>query len=164
MSTLFVIDLDGTCADAHKRFKKAGAEPSRDCRKEYLSWVKRIQNARSLMKDPAVTGMKELVNTLYEGGQGIVYLTGREEHWRKVTLKWLNKNEFSVEVPLFMRPNGCWEGAAEFKERVIKFILKESGCTEVVLVDDDEHDVLRLMCKKNKWTFLKACSGGQVYR
>jgi hypothetical protein len=160
MSTLFIIDIDGTIAHAGRRFKEAGPEPSRDDKAVYDVWVRNVQNERSLMEDQHVAGMKELVNALTYSRLNVVYLTSREEKWRDVTERWLQHKYFE-SCPLVMREDGDYKEGAEYKEDSIKFLSRLYKADNVVVFDDDEHGTIEDKCHKNGWTMLKARSGGQ---
>lgn len=153
------IDIDGTVANAARRFKAAGPEPRRDDKPGYMRWLRRVQNKRSLLADLPVPGMPWLCQSLASRPSTTAfYLTGREEKWREVTTQWLKKYMFPA-LPLVMRPDGCWLEAEAFKEQEIKARLVNKS--PVIVLDDDEHGVIEQMCKRNGFTFLKARSGGQ---
>jgi phosphatidate phosphatase APP1 len=160
MSTLYVIDIDGTIANASRRFAKAGAEPSRHDRAVYDAWVRAVQDERSLLEDEPVPGMIGFVRALIsEYYNKVVYVTSREEKWRDVTMTWLSNNEFPV-LPLVMRDNDDYSEGADYKETSIKFLKNLYDCNTVVVVDDDEKGTIEEKCHSNSWTFLKAKSGG----
>lgn len=153
---LVVIDIDGTIADAGRRFKEAGPEPSRHNWKAYTAWVESVQNEQSLLEDAPVPCMLNMVSSLAKEHH-LIYLTSREEQWRSVTRKWLKAHKFP-ERPLLMRPNGSRIETAELKEERIQHC---QGDEQVLVIDDDEHGTLEAVCKKHGWVFLKARSGGQ---
>lgn len=162
MSTLFIIDIDGTLANGARRFREAGSEPSRDNRKAYDKWLSNVQNTESLAKDPVVSGMVELCCSLWLSVRArIAFVTSREESYRDVTWEWLGDQGFFLnQEALIMRPTGDYSEGSELKERIIEKLLKSSQCDNVVVIDDDEHGKLETVCKQRGWTFLKACSGG----
>lgn len=150
------MDIDGTIADATERFKKAGAEPSRNDKEAYLKWVEAINTG---MEDDVPVGhMAELCKTIADTHH-FFYLTGREEKHRAVTVNWLEEMSFPESWKVIMRPNGNWQEMAEFKENAIK--TASFGATKIVVFDDDERGTLEKVCKRNGWIFLKARSGGQ---
>lgn len=160
MSTLFVIDIDGTIADAGRRFAEAGPEPSRNDKAVYDVWVRNVQNKRSLAEDQAVPGMVDLVHSLGRGGD-IIYLTARGQEFEEVTRSWLVGKGFPL-APLLTRPQDNRQEGADFKEDSIKFLVRLYKSSSVVVLDDDEKGTLEKKCRDNKWTFLKARSGGQL--
>ena len=160
MKTLFIIDIDGTVAHAGKRFREAGPEPSRNDPAVYAVWVNNVQNERSLREDMTVPGMVCMINSLNAGENQAVFLTSREEKWRKVTREWLTYRGFT-HMPLVMRPDGNYQESAEFKEDHIRFLKGLYEAANIVVLDDDEHGTIEKKCHDNSWTFLKARSGGQ---
>lgn len=160
MNTLIFMDIDGTIADATRRFKRAGKEPSKKNKVKYDAWVKKVQNEKSLLKDSAVSGMRDLCESLVKGySTYLIYLTSREEMWYKTTLLWLAYNDFP-RCPLAMRGNGDYSETNKLKESIIKRFLNDFSCINAIVIDDDHNNKLEITCKKNGWTFLKARSGG----
>lgn len=162
---LLIVDIDGTIADATRRFAEAGPEPSKNNKPKFLEWLGKVQNENSLMADQPVPGMRELIAGLTLGWRDsgervrVAYLTSREEKWRSVTEQWLEKNQFP-KTHLVTRPNGCWMETAEFKSIAIH-AMRQNNEHVIVVDDDDQHGSIEKMCKKNGYTFLKARSGGQ---
>lgn len=161
MSTLIIVDIDGTIADATRRFKEAGPEPARHNAAQYTAWVNDVQNAVSLLADPPVAGMRDMLHALNAIGLvEMVYLTSREEKWHDVTQAWLVENKFPL-LPLYMRPDSSMEETEALKERVIRQCKYMFKATDVVVIDDDQQGKIEKMCLKNGYTFLKAMSGGR---
>jgi hypothetical protein len=158
VKTLFFIDIDNTLADASKRFKKAGSEPSRKDKKKYNAWVKAVQNKRSLMEDKPVPGMWAVITRLYMMHSSMEYVTSREEKWHQVTERWLRENSFPP-LSINYRPNGSYTETHILKEQMIKKLVaeyeEEYGTTSVVVIDDDPSGKLSKVCKKSGWTMLK---------
>lgn len=159
MSTLFVIDIDATLADATDRLKFAGQEPSRKDAVAYNTWLAAVQDANSLLQDKPVAGMVDLVSAIRKGSLNVVLVTAREEHWRDVTEAWLIKNKLP-KLPLIMRPNDNFYESAMFKATEISELKTLFGCDSVIVIDDDQSGELQGICKYHGWTFLKALSGG----
>lgn len=161
MSVLFVIDIDGTIADAGRRFAEAGPEPSRDNKLVYDAWVRAVQSPESLSSDKPVPGMLALCRALgYYPFDHVVYLTSREERWRLVTEEWLTTHKFP-RLALIMRGNGNYLEGGEFKESTIDTLMQTKNASDIVVIDDDGRGDIEDMCKRRGWTFLKARSGGQ---
>jgi FMN phosphatase YigB (HAD superfamily) len=164
MNTLFVFDIDGTLADATRRFAKAGHEPSRGDKAAYLRWLDEVQNKDALLEDAQVRGMRDLVQGASKMGQ-IVYVTSREEKYRGVTLLWLHRNGFPSPHLLYMRGADDWRSSGDLKEAIIKVLAipyeRGSWGTGVIIVDDDPRGDVQEMAHRNGWTFLKATSGGK---
>ena len=157
--TLFVLDIDGTLADASMRMQGAGPEPKRIDEVEYQAWLERIQSAETLINDPVVPGMCSLAWALENHWDVAVYLTARVERFRAVTQNWLIKHNFP-EFKLLMRNEGNVMESAEFKEVVIKYYKDFYRREHVVVIDDNSE--LVSACKRNGWTFLRAMSGGTL--
>lgn len=140
ISLLYIVDIDGTLADDRQRKLRAGKEPQRSNKSEYLQWLAAIQNPISLLNDATVPGMRRLLEglTLHKMGSQefphIVYLTAREEKWRDVTCQWLTEKGFP-KAPLLMRPDNNWESTRILKEFFIKELLPT--CSQAIAIDDD---------------------------
>lgn len=154
MKTLFVFDIDATCADARWRNTIAGPEPDRNDRRKYLKWLKKVQSRKMLMKDKPVKGMKELVKAVQGNA---IYLTSRSEAFRDVTDKWLRKQKFP-KLKLYMRGKGDWKSSGKFKEALILSLVKNRKMNVIVFDDDPKGDIFQ-ECQRNGWTMLKALSG-----
>lgn len=163
MKTLFVCDIDGTIADSGPRFKSAGFEPDRDkSKEEHEAWLHKVQSESMVLKDVPVPGMLSLVNAIQHNNADFmqaIYLTGRTEDLRIATELWLYKNNFPMAIALHMRPLLCYDKAGIFKECVIRREVENKKYDAVVVMDDDYLGDVEEMCKRNKWTFLKARSG-----
>lgn len=162
MKTLVIIDIDGTIADAARRFKEAGPEPSRDDKVVYDAWINKVQNTESLLEDNPVPGMVSLTTALAQNCDQypLVYLTAREERWRKVTEAWLLLNQFPFNR-VVMRGNTDYREGVHYKEEMIEYARMLYNADAVIVIDDDPRDNMAAMCKRNGWTFLLAMSGGR---
>ena len=156
LKLLVLVDLDGTCADMKWRHDLAGKEPNKKNWSKYKKWLTKIQSQKMILKDRSIPGMREMCILLKEHA---VYLTARNEIYRKVTNQWLKKNKYPA-LKLYMRPRGNRLAAGAFKEQQILNILHSSkGFVHVVILDDDQKKDIALAAKKNGWTILKALSG-----
>jgi len=156
--TYFFIDIDGTVANATRRFAAAGKEPHRHEKEKYAEWLSKVQNAVSLMQDVPVKGMQTLLWALQSYGAEVAFLTAREERWRHVTESWLKAKEFG-SVKVYMRPNDNWQDAGTLKENIIDALTQQYP-GNVVIIDDDPLGELQIVCKRRGWTLLKAAVGG----
>lgn len=160
MATLFIIDIDATIADVSERLQRVGPEPDLADKSAYRSWVAKMMNPIELANDKPVIGMTAVVNALAFGQQGrVMFLTSREERWRKVTQEWLEQSGFRRGV-LVMRPNDSYSDTAGFKEQIISQWQCSGDYSDVVVFDDDQAGTLEKVCAKRGWCFLKARSGG----
>lgn len=158
MKTLLILDLDGTVAHGGRRFEKAGEEPNKEDRDQYMQWLERIQDDKSLLEDKPVSGMSELAHS-FTRHYDIVYLTSREQKYSSVTHQWLLKHGFPL-ADIIMRPTGSFEDTADFKEGHIAALQGYGDYDNILVIDDDVTGELEKRCHKNGWTFLKALSGG----
>jgi hypothetical protein len=153
--TLFVVDIDNTIADASRRLRRAGKEPSRKDKKKYDAWVKAVQSAKTLMADKPVPGIRELLCSLPI--LDVLYVTSREERWRKMTVSWIKKHDFPYGgcIDLVMRPNGDYSETHVLKQREIRSFSVGCMYDEVVVLDDDPSGELTKVCKREGWTMLR---------
>lgn len=152
---IIYLDIDGTIADAKKRFKKAGAEP-KGRGKRWDLWLRKVQNKKLLASDEPVAAMVEFANAICAD---TIYLTGRSEVYREVTEMWLEENGFPI-CALLMRPRGNRQKNGRLKEDLIKKNLLLYSCKEeVIVIDDDQNGDIEQACHRNGWTMLKARSG-----
>ncbi len=158
MKTLLILDIDGCIADATERFQRAGQEPSRENRTQYLQWLHNVQNETTLSMDKPVPGMLALANSFELLGT-IAYVTSREEKYREVTRRWLEQHQFPSSHQLYMRGQDDWRSSGEMKEAIIKVLAVPYGA--VVICDDDPRGDVQEAAQRNGWTFLKATSGGK---
>jgi hypothetical protein len=133
---VFIIDLDGTIADDRERKLRAGPEPDRENRPEYLSWLSYIQSEATLAVDSPVPGMPTLLRGIARESTIIVYLTAREEKYREVTKEWLSRHNFPRSL-LLMRPNDSWLSSSELKRAHILEIMDAYKGIPVIAIDDD---------------------------
>lgn len=134
--TLFIVDLDGTVADDRSRKIKAGPEPRREDKPEYLAWLSYIQSHAALAEDEPIKGMSTLLRGVAGQQAIVIYLTAREEKYRDVTCAWLTKHGFPKSL-LVMRPNGSWLSSAELKRARIQEWMETYKGAAIVAIDDD---------------------------
>lgn len=151
---LVVFDIDGTLADITYRLQKAGDAPKRASKKEFQSWLNKLQNKKDLLDDTPIKGMKKLAWALHNN-YGIVYLTGRAEKYRDVTVRWLFDFGFPSGA-LFMREDEDMRETHVYKEEKMLDIIKTFKAEEIMVFDDDPEDTCGIMYKKHGWTHLKA--------
>lgn len=69
----------------------------------------------------------EVLDTLYEfadAGVTIIYLTGRPEKYRSVTLDWFMRHDIPTGLLFMKRNDNTTQPAAEFKKEIVKRELK----------------------------------------
>lgn len=157
MKLLVVLDLDATCTEISWRIFLGGKEPSKSNPKLYSKWLKKVQSEKYILQDPAVPGMRELAHLLKKHA---VYVTSRQEKFRKATLKWLKKNKFP-KLDLYMRKDDNYSDCGTYKAGIVLDLLKKKKYSgnSVIVIDDDIKGEIESVSKLNKWTFLKAKSG-----
>lgn len=151
------MDIDGTIADARKRFAKAGPEP-KGRGKSWGAWLRKVQNSKTLAADIPVPGMVGMC-LAFAATDCIVYLTGRSEIYREVTESWLRAHHFPI-TGLLMRPRRNRMKNGRLKEMLIKQFMCGWPTFNTVVIDDDQNGDIEEMCHRNGYTFLKARSGG----
>lgn len=153
-NTLYVLDIDGTLADASRRFKEAGPEPRKDDKEAYTKWVQAVQNHHSLLADVPVPGMVKLANAV---AKSAVYVTSRVDEFRDTTRTWLMKHGFPA-LTLYMRHPQDWSSSGDYKMNVIDALA--GAYSAVVVIDDDPLGDIEAACKERGYTFLKCRTGG----
>lgn len=148
------LDLDGTCTNISWRILFGGKEPSKRNVKKYNEWLSKVQSEEHILQDAPVAAMRELAISLKKHA---VYVTSRQEKFRKVTEQWLKYHKFP-KLKLIMREDNNYDTCADYKERVILELLKNKK-GPVLIIDDDSKGDIEKMAKRNGWTFLKARSG-----
>ena len=156
--TLFVIDIDNTISDWTERLQRAGLEPSREPFEEYQKWLNRLQSAESVVCDPAVRGMSDLVWSLVNASElnkntetRVIYLTARNENLRAATEKWLQMKYFP-KLDLFMRTEVDIRSNHEHKRSILKSFYVDN----IIVIDDDPNGKMAEVCKAEGWVMLKA--------
>lgn len=109
-----IVDIDGTLALR--------------CNRGIFEFEKSIDDTVS---EP----IKEIVNGIYDHRTSrVIILTGREECWREVTVKWLEKNKISYDV-LLMRVLGDRRPSSVTKEDI--WVTKIRGKYNVLFCLED---------------------------
>jgi hypothetical protein len=117
------IDIDGVLADPiHRLHHLAGKRKSWD-----RFFAECGEDA------PLITGI-DLVHDLLASGLNIVYVSGRPERLRSVTLDWFERHQLP-EATMQLRPMGEFRPAPQWKLEVYREIATEFELK--VVVDDD---------------------------
>jgi hypothetical protein len=151
---ILILDIDMTLADGSKRLAAAGAEPDKADKPAYDAWLAKAQAPGTLLHDPIVDEMKDLVLQLAANKQNeIHYITSRSEKHRLETFAWLTVNGFPPE-PLWMRGDADYRQAAAYKAEVMgKIIPAAKEHVSVVFLDDDPE--IAELCQRNGWLHLQ---------
>jgi beta-phosphoglucomutase-like phosphatase (HAD superfamily) len=123
-------DLDGTLSDDRARAHFVEVEAGR--KRDWKSYFDAIE------EDPPIAASIALLHALRKDGIGIVYLTGRPEHTREKTERWLTANGLDEYDLLLMRPDRERRPAGEFKLEVVAELRERY---EIVCAFEDRVDV-----------------------
>ncbi len=118
-----MLDIDGVVADVRHRLHHLAGRPKR--------WSAFFAEADA---DPLLDVGASAARDLADSGHDIVWLTGRPDRLRSVTLDWLARHHLPAG-PLHMRADGDFRPARETKLAVL--VALASSRRIAVLVDDD---------------------------
>ncbi len=130
MSVIF--DIDGTIADCSHRLHFIDGLIQKD-------WDSFFEDER-MMRDVPVAPMLDLLTVLWED-QDVYFLTGRPEHTRLTTAKWIGVNA-GIHVPpkeLLMRPEGDRRRSSLIKNDHLA-ALREDGIFPTIAFEDRADD------------------------
>ena len=126
-----IYDIDGTVADNRHRLHWIENKPE-DWDGFYLT----------LSEDKPILKLIKRLKRQAKKGIHIVYMTGRQEAYRKETRKWLNKHIKGIKYELIMRPHDSKLEAPKLKVRMIEDYFRPLGLNPkdavVEFWDDDE--------------------------
>jgi hypothetical protein len=122
---LAVLDVDGVVADVAHRLHHLDRRP-KDWRGFFAA------AGRDPVLEPGLLLARDLA-TEHE----IVYLTGRPEHLRRTTTRWLDRHELPPGR-LLMRARGDFRPARVIKLEALRALEGSGGTVEVVVDDDPE--------------------------
>jgi len=149
MSTVFVIDIDGTICDSIDRVKEIWRikenEPDAwtdDLMREFLS-------EENLMNDSIVPGSEIVLELAKKCNASPFFLTGRNDYAREPTRKWLTKIfKAPEETPLIMRPyDQKGVPTAQCKEGLFKKFLYSIYPNHTYIFFEDEDDTAKQYAK-----------------
>lgn len=132
---LAVFDVDGVVADVRHRLKFLSRRPK--------DWAGFFAAAGDDPPLPTGVGLARE----WAASHDLVWLTGRPEHLRRVTERWLRDQGLPVER-LLMRPAHDRRPAKFFKADRVRELAAE---TEVAVVVDDDPDVAAELTRRG-WT------------
>jgi hypothetical protein len=124
-----VFDIDGVVADVRHRLHHVARTPK--------NWRGFFAGAGA--DPPLETGIA--LARRYAADHDLVWLTGRPQHLRGVTERWLRGHDLP-DRPLVMRPRGDFRPARAFKAEAVAAIGARQPV--VVVVDDDPEVVAAL--------------------
>jgi phosphoglycolate phosphatase-like HAD superfamily hydrolase len=88
--------------------------------------------------DPPIAASLEVLRALHAAGNRVVFLTGRPEHTRRTTVRWLRANGLTDYDRLVMRPPGDDRPSGSFKVDEVAKLRREY---ELVCAFEDRIDV-----------------------
>ena len=123
-------DLDGTLSDDRARAHFVEVERGKE--RDWKSYFDAIG------EDPPIAASMEVLRAMHAAGIRIVFLTGRPDHTRRTTLRWLKANGLTEYDRLVMRPPGEFRPAGRFKVDEVEKLRREY---ELVCAFEDRIDV-----------------------
>lgn len=123
-------DLDGTLSDDRARAHFVEVEQGK--KRDWKSYFDAIG------EDPPIAASMEVLRAMHAAGIRTVFLTGRPEHTRRTTQRWLKANGLTEYDRLVMRPGGELRPAGRFKVDEIEKLRREY---ELVCAFEDRIDV-----------------------
>ncbi len=151
---LLVCDVDGSIADINRRLAIAGEKPAERDRTRMQEWLDNLQNPTDLLADAPIEPVCNLVRILaVRPDIQLVYVTGRNELLRDVTIQWLQKNRMPA-APLYMRGRTDWSPASVYKEKVMEK-LEKLYALPCLVIDDDPDSSCSEMYQRRGYTHLK---------
>ncbi len=126
-----ICDLDGTLCNVEHRLKYARG-PEKD-------WGKFFDGIPG--DSIRVEVVKQLVEASHEHGARIIYVSARQEKYRKLTEEWFDKNGVQGHYLLIMRPNNDSRYDTVIKREIYDKYLKH---LDIVKVFDDRLKVIRM--------------------
>lgn len=123
-------DLDGTLSDdrARAHFVEVEQGKTRDW-KSYFD---------AIGEDPPIAASMEVLRAMHAAGNRIVFLTGRPDHTRRTTERWLKANGLTGYDRLVMRPPRDFRPAGAFKVDEVARLRREY---QLVCAFEDRIDV-----------------------
>lgn len=123
-------DLDGTLSDDRARAHFVEVEKGRT--RDWKSYFDAIGS------DPPIAASMEVLRALHAAGNRVVFLTGRPEHTRRTTERWLRANGLTDYDRLLMRPPGDDRPSGYFKVDEVAKLRREY---QLVCAFEDRIDV-----------------------
>lgn len=123
-------DLDGTLSDDRARAHFVEVEKGKQ--RDWKSYFDAIGD------DPPIAASMEVLRAMHAAGNRIVFLTGRPDHTRRTTERWLKANGLVEYDRLVMRPPRDFRPSGAFKYDEVAKLRREY---ELVCAFEDRIDV-----------------------
>lgn len=126
---LVVFDIDGTLANLGHRLHHIKEKP-----KNWRAFELGITD------DALIEPMREILWSLAEAGNTIIFASGRNERSRKATIQWLTDNNIweygGTANKLYMRASGDYRNDAIIKREILDQIVKDYKKNPDMVFDD----------------------------
>ena len=123
-------DLDGTLSDDRARAHFVEVEQGK--KRDWKSYFDAIGD------DPPIAASMEVLRAMHAAGNRVVFLTGRPDHTRRTTQRWLKANGLDDYDRLVMRPPRDFRPSGAFKVDEVAKLRREY---ELVCAFEDRIDV-----------------------
>ena len=136
--SVVLVDIDGTIADTSHRLhfvKKPEGAPD-DWKKDWNGFFSQMEN------DPVREDVRKIIIQLYNEGKTIIFMSGRPEQYRDITLNWLSSNFLTFAYTVIMRPRGDKRPDIETKRDLLNKYFPDKSVIHMVL--DDRPSVIRV--------------------
>ena len=145
MNIFFIVDIDGTICSSMDRInmmcENVNLEPTLENVEKVLTDdnCKHLFSEELIMQDKVIPGAEKLLALSDKFQANLVFLTGRDEKFRKETMRWLNEKFGATNYSLYMRPSTHSRMAIpEFKEDTfVNDIYRHNKGKYFVFFDDD---------------------------
>lgn len=127
---IVICDIDGTIADCTHRLRHIQSKP-----KDWHAFH------TECLVDPIIENIRELLYCLQSRPHQIVYVTGRPEHTRELTLSWLKEHAFPPG-DLFMRKPNDYREDFVIKAEVLD--LLEQNNKKILCALEDRTQVVEM--------------------
>lgn len=129
MQKCVIFDLDGTLFDTSHRIHYIKNKPK--------NWKAFYEGIRD---DPLIEEIAHILKMYhYDGRYNIVYLTGREETYRAITLEAIKEHGLP-KAPLYMRPKRDYRPDVEVKKALLE-IIRGDGHDPKIAFEDRKRNV-----------------------
>jgi hypothetical protein len=151
MNIFFIVDIDGTICDSMGRVVEMCNKANLSFSSENVEKIfssddcKHFFSEEIIMGDAVIPGAEKLLSMRNRFNANLVFLTGRDEKFRKETTRWLNEKFGATSYSLYMRPSTHSRMAIpEYKERVFIEEIYKNNKTKYFVFFDDDSRVLEL--------------------
>jgi acid phosphatase class B len=154
----FIVDIDGTICDSSNRYnevcKKFGKNYKKGFDRLYVSKI--LPNPElnksfleDVYNDKVIIGSEKILSFAERSEAEIIFLTGRSERFREITLMWLvDKFGAKKDVPLIMRGDEWIKKPVEdYKETVFVEKIYNQHKNSFFVFFDDDHKIINRFSK-----------------